>query len=778
MKRASVYVVSALLLGGFSVSMAILSALRPPDSNWTLLFIAAGIASTACALLAFYAVERRLHQQVRHLQALEAASAKMAEENARLYQQKSHYANQLGLLNQVSSLLSRNLSDEVLSAAVSSAGMISDANAVALFLAHEQQDGFVLILQGEVGIENAQTVPLSRFQRGLERIERLIIADILQDERALAVRALGKRGLVEIPMYSNDAPVGLLAFYYDAPIQLAQEQLDLMETYVAQVAQAIQNVQVHGEALRALQQRLDQLSILAILGRQLSAEMDDVAICQALLSYALESVSAADGAIVLYNDRAWRVMAKQGFEGVSFSHDFEQGAWRRVLIEGEVVHLNKLGEQASEQGAYTPLKPNTQSVLIVPLLKGDEVLGALLLESTESELVRESSFLMQMLRQGAIALNNAQLFNRVSDNLGRLQIILDAIEEAMILIDLRGMISMANPHVTLLGLEPHEILYHSLEVLLEDEPVNFAQALGFSTPEDAYALLDSMKQSNWQIPPPYSFSLETRGKVRILQRQILPLRDEAQNLKGLMLFFYDKTEEDELARSRETFTQMLVHDLKSPLSAVTTSLRLLQELVPHDVEYYPLVEKMTEISRRAIKTVLNRVESILDVGKLESGEGHLNRELVPVRQLIDNARTEVLPIAQELEVEIKVDIEGHLPLLDVDADKTERIILNLLDNALKYSPAERQVLVRARRYDENSVRLEIIDQGQGIPDEYKQRIFDRYVQVAGRPVVRRGVGLGLAFCRLATEAQGGRIWIEDNPEGGSSFCVTLPIAAT
>jgi signal transduction histidine kinase len=227
--------------------------------------------------------------------------------------------------------------------------------------------------------------------------------------------------------------------------------------------------------------------------------------------------------------------------------------------------------------------------------------------------------------------------------------------------------------------------------------------------------------------------------------------------------------------ARETYTQMVVHDLRSPLTAVTTSLTLLTELMPKNAEHATLIQRTTDLSKRAIRKVLTRVDGMLDIAKMESGEILLDREPTNLASLVDNVYHELLPIAEDLEIKIKPELAPNLPMLYVDADKIERMILNLTDNALKYAPLESQISIRAHQQDMTYVRLEVIDHGQGIPDEYKQRLFDRFVQVEGRQVVRRGVGLGLSFCKLVAEAHGGKIWIEDNPDGGSIFVVTLPI---
>jgi signal transduction histidine kinase len=103
-----------------------------------------------------------------------------------------------------------------------------------------------------------------------------------------------------------------------------------------------------------------------------------------------------------------------------------------------------------------------------------------------------------------------------------------------------------------------------------------------------------------------------------------------------------------------------------------------------------------------------------------------------------------------------------------------------MDNAIKFTPSAGCVAINAR-LDEGAgsnskfVRVHITDTGPGIPDEHKQRLFDRYVQLKGQTGRQRGTGLGLTFCRLAIEAHGGRIWVEDNPGGGAIFAFTLPV---
>ncbi len=211
-------------------------------------------------------------------------------------------------------------------------------------------------------------------------------------------------------------------------------------------------------------------------------------------------------------------------------------------------------------------------------------------------------------------------------------------------------------------------------------------------------------------------------------------------------------------------------------------MRLLRELVPKDNEFRPVVEKTTDASRRAIRKLLSRVDSLLDIAKMESGEFTIDREPAELATIADSVCVELSPLAHEMDVRVRTEIGDDLPLLNIDPDKVERALMNLVDNALKYSPSESQILIRASQINGQSntspsalVRLEVVDNGPGIPDDYKPRLFDRFVQIEGQRRVRRGVGLGLAFCKMVAEAHGGTIWVEDNPDGGSIFVMTLPV---
>ncbi|MBN1967046.1 MAG: PAS domain-containing protein, partial [Anaerolineae bacterium] len=347
-----------------------------------------------------------------------------------------------------------------------------------------------------------------------------------------------------------------------------------------------------------------------------------------------------------------------------------------------------------------------------------------------------------------------------------------------------GQIALANPRVeSLLGLAPHMIIDVPVVGLLADPLLGLAERLGFR-PEALQGLIDELAEGRWvdssQAEGRVTYEIAV-PKQRVLERTQAPVRDASGRVMGVLMVFSDITEEHELTQAREDLSSMIVHDLRGPLTAITTSLKLLGEIASPDDPLGKAVRQTTDTSSRAVRKLLSLVDSLLDISKMESGIITLDRIPTALPPICASVVDELFPLAQELDVDLLVDVPDELPLLDIDPEKTERILLNLVDNAIKFTPSYERVVIRGYMpgtagTPEGFLRIEVQDAGPGIPDEYKERLFDRYTQLEGQRGRRRGTGLGLTFCRLAVEAHGGRIWVEDNPQGGTVFAVTLPVA--
>ncbi len=223
-----------------------------------------------------------------------------------------------------------------------------------------------------------------------------------------------------------------------------------------------------------------------------------------------------------------------------------------------------------------------------------------------------------------------------------------------------------------------------------------------------------------------------------------------------------------LQELRDNLTQMIVHDLRSPLTGVLGTFELLgleaEKLSPNS-------HQMLEMAQGALDQMLGMINSLLDVSKIEAGELRPNRSQCDLVSLAKRA-TEVLA-GMRGQRRVTLDPASESLPMSIDSELISRVLQNLLGNALKFTPLDGEVKIRIARED-CKVRVSVSDNGPGIPPEYHQRIFEKFGQV--KTDRSHGTGLGLTFCRLAVEAHGGSIGVDSEVGQGSTFWFDLPAA--
>ncbi|MBL8133782.1 MAG: GAF domain-containing protein [Anaerolineae bacterium] len=252
-------------------------------------------------------------------------------------------------------------------------------------------------------------------------------------------------------------------------------------------------------------------------------------------------------------------------------------------------------------------------------------------------------------------------------------------------------------------------------------------------------------------------------------------------------------QEEDTDQLRHDLTAMIYHDLRAPLHNIHTSLGTL-ELMLHASD--PLMtERLLRIAMQSSRRLIRMVKSLLDIDRLEAGRAVLHRKTTTFTALLNDLQTSVRPLAEEADQTISAAIDDDVPNVIVDHDMILRVIINLVENAIKHTPAGGAISVRAEQRS-GEIVVSVSDTGPGIPANFRQEVFDKYFRIRhterstieemriGAPVsetpdvsTRGGLGLGLAFCRLAVEAHGGRIWVEDAPGGGATFAFSLPSEA-
>jgi signal transduction histidine kinase len=225
---------------------------------------------------------------------------------------------------------------------------------------------------------------------------------------------------------------------------------------------------------------------------------------------------------------------------------------------------------------------------------------------------------------------------------------------------------------------------------------------------------------------------------------------------------------------RDSLTAMLVHDLRTPLTAIIGPIEMLTAELAGQLDETQS-ELFTMCSRNAHR-LLSLVNDLLDVSKMESGEMNLQLADTDPAHLIKDAADQLAPLAQKSGIELVRDNQPGMPTLRADADLLIRVLVNLLGNALKFTRRGGTITLSAHvNGEEPAVTFAVRDTGEGIPQESFERIFQKFGQVEGRQGGQTmSTGLGLTFCRMAVEAHGGRIWVESELGKGSTFSFTIP----
>jgi signal transduction histidine kinase len=227
---------------------------------------------------------------------------------------------------------------------------------------------------------------------------------------------------------------------------------------------------------------------------------------------------------------------------------------------------------------------------------------------------------------------------------------------------------------------------------------------------------------------------------------------------------------------RDDLTRMIVHDLRNPLTAITANLDLIGKTL-NTAAYPDAPPRFLTGARAAGQRMTGMIDDLLNVSKFEAGE--LRPVVAPVYlpTLLNEKIDAYRPLAEKEGKTLCVNAAAELPLVMADAELLGRVVDNLVSNAFKYTDRDGTIEVSVVPGGP-VVHVRVCDDGQGIPPEFHSRIFDKFVQVTDRTgtPLRKGTGLGLAFCRLAVAAHGGQIRVESTPGQGSVFTFSLPIS--
>lgn len=266
-----------------------------------------------------------------------------------------------------------------------------------------------------------------------------------------------------------------------------------------------------------------------------------------------------------------------------------------------------------------------------------------------------------------------------------------------------------------------------------------------------------------------------KEKEEYYLKEIVKVFDEdSRTLLGSIILLKNITGFKELDEIKSGFVSTVSHELRTPLAAMSMSLRLLLDKRIGEVNEEQV--RLLNAMKDEVKRLLKIVNELLDLSKIESGSEILKFSNISVDEIIDAAVTPLLMQFEQKKISFNINKEKNIPIIKADANKIAWVLINLLSNAIRYTPEKGKISVSVSR-NENEVLFNVKDNGKGIEPNNLSKIFDKFVQLDKKNIEnnKSGVGLGLSISKEFVIAHNGRIWVESESGKGTSFYFTIPI---
>jgi len=356
--------------------------------------------------------------------------------------------------------------------------------------------------------------------------------------------------------------------------------------------------------------------------------------------------------------------------------------------------------------------------------------------------------------------------SKIKSEKSRIEAIIAQMQDAIIGVNEKGEILFLNQLAAkLLSVDEQTTIGHNVGELMQRNELlkNIIQPQGDNTTLKIFA--DERESF---------FQLESREIVvpNIETDDDQPISASSRSV-GKVYLLKNVTQFKELDQAKTNFIATVSHELKTPLSSIKMSLKLLKDIRVGEMngEQLELLEHIQDDSDRLLKIT----SELLDLSQVESGNLKLSFALTRPHEIVQFAVDAVKFQAEQKSIQLELKTDENLPDVNVDIQKTAWVLVNFLSNALRYSSEKSKVVIEVVGKGD-FVEFSVRDFGKGIEEKYQKRLFDRYFQVPTDGQNKSGSGLGLAISKDFIEAESGKIWVESSLGEGSRFCFTLPKA--
>jgi signal transduction histidine kinase len=556
---------------------------------------------------------------------------------------------------------------------------------------------------------------------------------------------------LSVPVFTNHLtrPLKMLS---QAASEIAANRLDVPvlitgEDEVGQLGRSFEQMR------QRLRERMDELSLLLQISRKVSASIELEPSLKPILRGAIQATGGSSARIVLINERGKPKKAiGSGIPEMQQAMARLDQAVDVVVKRNQELVIEDLTRGTRPRRAAPPvelLDAGVRAAIGLPLRLQDRVTGVMWVGYQRARAFGETDlrFLYTLAGQAAVVAANAQLFEDVQEERGRLQAILTSTNDVIVVVDAQGYVLLSNPAaMRTYGIIPGESVgLHYQEAIIDPA---LRDLLGRPM-EAGTALTDEIEAPNNRTFSASVSSLAGGGRVVTLR---------------------DITYLKELDQMKSDFVNTVSHDLRSPLTYMRGYTTMIPMVGDVNAKQQGFVDKILN----GIEQMTELIDDLLDIGKIEAGVGiEIERCWLPglVQAVVDDLGMR----AQQEGIELLAFLPADIPPTMADRTLIRQAIKNLIDNAIKYTPNPGRVEVSLRNHA-RALIVTVRDNGIGIAPEHQHRLFEKFYRIKRRDTVHiKGTGLGLAIVKSIADRHKGRVWVESKLDEGSTFHFAIPL---
>lgn len=592
-----------------------------------------------------------------------------------------------------------------------------------------------------------------------------LVTDTSKDER-WARRPLDRQStpmsVICAPMIVGEELVGVMTMSHAIAGFFTQSHIDLLQSITDQAAIAALNARLYDASQRKAEVMQALFESSSYINESL--ELEDVLdrILEQIL-YGLK-VQAVSLALI---DSATNELVFRAASGLNPEKIIGKRIQKGEGIAGWVVENSQaviVADAYSDQ-RFFPYQDvatgfTTEAIAAAPIISRGQVIGVLEALNPEKPFNEDSlSVLKGIGTLAGTAITHARLFREVDHARQRFRELFEDSVAPILITTPDGMILEANQQAKdIAGFSERTLLKLNIRYF---HRINWLQLAG------QFSQLQNGATVSYESTMFTRYGLELPVEVSVR-------RIAANGKSQLQWILQDITERKDMDRLRVDLMQMVYHDLRSPLANVLSSLNLIDNMdLAKDGDS---IKSFLEIAIRSAERVQRLASSLLDTSMMQAGQKIGTVDRTDLTAVLNEAASVVQPYLAGKSQKLTLDLPSQSPLVLADADIVRRVVINLLENASKYSPENASITLAAAMKNRQA-QISVEDNGPGIPEEDLPTIFDKFTRSRQKDNKKvKGLGLGLAFCKLAVENHGGSIWVESKLEEGTKFTFTLPLA--